>query len=110
MIPGVAAYGALEARRWAEDAAEAAPTVSCCCHRIQLPSRRAAVVDHYAEVAKVGLPIVAYNNPIDTKVDLTPALLARLHGEGLIVAIKEFSGDPRRGYDDRASSPRSSTC
>jgi 4-hydroxy-tetrahydrodipicolinate synthase len=42
---------------------------------------------------------VAYNNPYDTKVDLTPALLARLHGEGLIVAVKEFSGDVRRAYE-----------
>src|SRR2546423_13189510 len=57
------------------------------------------VVAHYAEVAKAGLPIVAYNNPIDTKVDLAPPLLARLHGEGLIVGVKEFSGDPRRAYE-----------
>ena len=32
-----------------------------------------AVVAHYREVAAAGLPVVAYNNPIDTKVDLTPA-------------------------------------
>jgi dihydrodipicolinate synthase/N-acetylneuraminate lyase len=57
------------------------------------------VVAHYREVAKAGLPIVAYNNPIDTKVDLTPALLARLHHEGLIVAVKEFTGDVRRAYE-----------
>jgi 4-hydroxy-tetrahydrodipicolinate synthase len=31
-------------------------------------------------------------------VDLTPELLARLYGEGLIVAVKEFSGDVRRAY------------
>jgi dihydrodipicolinate synthase/N-acetylneuraminate lyase len=46
----------------------------------------------------VGIPVVAYNNPFDTKVDLTPELLARLYGEGLIVAVKEFSGDVRRAY------------
>jgi 4-hydroxy-tetrahydrodipicolinate synthase len=57
------------------------------------------VLAHYREVAKAGLPIVAYNNPIDTKVDLTPPVLARLHGEGLIVAVKEFTGDVRRGYE-----------
>jgi dihydrodipicolinate synthase/N-acetylneuraminate lyase len=60
---------------------------------------RRAVVAHYREVAKVGLPIVAYNNPLDTKVDLTPELLAELHHEGLIVAVKEFSGDVRRAYE-----------
>jgi 4-hydroxy-tetrahydrodipicolinate synthase len=57
-----------------------------------------AVVEHYRAVAGVGLPVVAYNNPIDTKVDLTPELLARLHGEGLIVGVKEFSGDVRRAW------------
>lgn len=98
VIPGVAAYGSAEARRWSEQAAEAeAPAV------MLLPPNtyRAdddAVVRHYADVAEVGLPIVAYNNPIDTKVDLRPELLARLHGEGLIVAVKEFSGDVRRAY------------
>jgi 4-hydroxy-tetrahydrodipicolinate synthase len=57
-----------------------------------------SVVEHYRQVAQVGLPIVAYNNPIDTKVDLRPELLARLHGEGYIVGVKEFTGDPRRAY------------
>jgi len=43
--------------------------------------------------------VIAYNNPQDTKVDLTPSLLARLYGEGLIVAVKDFSGDVRRAYE-----------
>ncbi len=58
-----------------------------------------AVVEHYREIAKVGLPISAYNNPIDTKIDLTPQLLATLYDEGLIGAVKEFSGDVRRVYE-----------
>ena len=99
VVPGVAAYGAIEARGWAEQAAE-----SGCPAVMLLPPNayRAdaeSVVAHYREVAKAGLPIVAYNNPIDTKVDLTPALLATLHGEGLIVAVKEFTGDVRRAYE-----------
>jgi dihydrodipicolinate synthase/N-acetylneuraminate lyase len=99
VVPGVAAYGALEARRWTEQAAAAG------CPAIMLLPPNAyradpeSVVAHYREVAKVGLPIVAYNNPFDTKVDLTPSLLGRLHAEGLIVAVKEFSGDVRRAYE-----------
>ena len=98
VMPGVAAYGAAEARGWAEQAAEAG------CQAVMLLPPNAyraderAVVAHYREVAQVGLPVVAYNNPIDTKVDLVPELLARLHGEGLIVGVKEFSGDVRRLY------------
>ena len=98
VMPGVGAYGALESRRWAEQAAEAG-----CPAVMLLPPNAyraddAAVLAHYREVARAGIPIVAYNNPFDTKVDLTPELLARLYGEGLIVAVKEFSGDVRRPY------------
>lgn len=99
VMPGIAAYGALEARRWAEQAGEA----GCKAVMLLPPNAYRAdertVVEHYREVAKAGVPIVAYNNPIDTKVDLTPELLARLHAEGLIVAVKEFSGDVRRAYE-----------
>jgi 4-hydroxy-tetrahydrodipicolinate synthase len=99
VVPGVSAYGAREAARWAEHAAAAG-----CPAVMALPPNayRAspdAVVDHFRAVAAAGLPVVAYNNPIDTKVDLTPPLLARLHGEGLIVAVKEFTGDVRRAYE-----------
>ncbi|MEU9450964.1 dihydrodipicolinate synthase family protein [Streptomyces sp. NPDC048277] len=98
VMPGVAAYGSAEARRWAEQARDAG------CHAVMLLPPNAyraderSVLSHYAEVAKAGVPIVAYNNPIDTKVDLVPELLAKLHGEGYVHAVKEFSGDVRRAY------------
>jgi 1-pyrroline-4-hydroxy-2-carboxylate deaminase len=98
IIPGIAAYGALEACRWAEQAAEAGANGVMLLPPNTYRADERAVIEHFAEVAKVGLPVIAYNNPIDTKVDLTPELLARLHGEGLIVAVKEFSGDVRRAY------------
>jgi dihydrodipicolinate synthase/N-acetylneuraminate lyase len=99
VMPGVGAYGSAESRRWAEQAAEAG-----CGSVLQLPPNayradETIIEAHYTDVAKAGIPIVAYNNPHDTKVDLTPALLARLHGAGHIVAVKEFSGDVRRGYE-----------
>jgi 4-hydroxy-tetrahydrodipicolinate synthase len=98
VMPGVAAYGSMEARRWAEQAAEAG-----CAAVMLLPPNayrgdERAVVEHYREVARAGLPIVAYNNPIDTKIDLVPELLAELYQEGLIVGVKEFSGDVRRSF------------
>ncbi|MEW2301539.1 dihydrodipicolinate synthase family protein [Streptomyces sp. NPDC006655] len=98
VVPGVAAYGSAEARRWAEQARDAG------CHAVMLLPPNAyraderSVLAHYAEVAQAGLPVVAYNNPVDTKVDLVPELLATLHGEGYIHAVKEFSGDVRRAW------------
>ncbi|GAA3116383.1 dihydrodipicolinate synthase family protein [Streptomyces rectiviolaceus] len=99
VMPGVAAYGSGEARRWAEHAAEEG-----CGSVLLLPPNayradEPAVRAHYAEVARAGVPVVAYNNPIDTKVDLTPDLLARLYQDGSVVAVKEFTGDVRRAYE-----------
>ncbi|WP_375001299.1 dihydrodipicolinate synthase family protein [Aeromicrobium sp. CTD01-1L150] len=105
VMAGTGAYGAQESRRWAEQAAEAGAQAV-----MQLPpnSYRAheeQVHHHYAEVAKAGLPVVAYNNPLDTKVDLTPEFVGRLHRDGLIVGIKEFTGDPRRAYEIKEHAP-----
>ncbi|RSS60016.1 dihydrodipicolinate synthase family protein [Streptomyces sp. WAC01280] len=99
VMPGVSAYGSAEARRWAEQAAEAGAGSVLLLPPNAYRADERAVRAHYAEVAAVGLPVVAYNNPLDTKVDLTPDVLARLHGDGSIVAVKEFSGDVRRAYE-----------
>ncbi|MCC3772240.1 dihydrodipicolinate synthase family protein [Streptomyces sp. UNOC14_S4] len=106
VMPGVSAYGSAESRRWAEQAAAAG-----CGSVLLLPPNtyradERAVRAHYAEVARAGVPVVAYNNPTDTKVDLTPALLARLHQDGSIVAVKEFSGDVRRAYEIAELAPQ----
>ncbi|MEU6098244.1 dihydrodipicolinate synthase family protein [Streptomyces sp. NPDC047079] len=98
VMPGVSAYGSAEARRWAEQARHA----GCAAVMLLPPNAYRAdersVLAHYAEVAKADVPVVAYNNPVDAKVDLVPGLLAKLHGEGYVQAVKEFSGDPRRAY------------
>jgi dihydrodipicolinate synthase/N-acetylneuraminate lyase len=98
VVPGVGAYGADESRRWAEQAAEVGADAVMLLPPNSYRADDWSVVEHYRTVAAVGLPVVAYNNPFDTKVDLTPELLARLRGEGLIVGVKEFSGDVRRAY------------
>jgi 1-pyrroline-4-hydroxy-2-carboxylate deaminase len=105
VMPGVAAYGSQEARRWAEQAAQAGCPAVMLLPPNAYRADESAVVEHYREAAKVGLPVVAYNNPHDTRVDLTPELLKRLHDEGLVVAVKEFSGDVRRAYRIRELSP-----
>ncbi|WP_433186748.1 dihydrodipicolinate synthase family protein [Actinoallomurus sp. CA-150999] len=98
VVPGVAAYGSAESRRWAEQAAEAGAGAVLLLPPNAYRADDRIVEEHYADVAKAGLPIVAYNNPYDTKVDLTPEMLAGLHEAGHIVAVKEFSGDVRRAY------------
>lgn len=99
VMPGAGAYGAAQSRHWIEQAGEAGAQ----CVLLLPPNIYRADVDgivaHYRAAAEVGLPVVAYNNPYDTKVDLTPSVLAQLFDEGLIVAVKEFTGDVRRAYE-----------
>ncbi len=105
VVPGVAAYGADEALRWAEQAAKAGADGVLLLPPNTFRATREAVVEHYRTVARAGLPIVAYNNPIDTKIDLVPDVLAELYHEGLIVAVKEFTGDVRRIYELQELAP-----
>ena len=99
VMAGASAYSSLQSCRWIEQAAAAGAASVLLLPPNAYRADDATVVDHYRRAAAVGLPIVAYNNPFDTKVDLRPELLARLHGEGLIVAVKEFTGDVRRAYE-----------
>lgn len=51
---------------------------------------------HYLAVAEVGLPLLLYNVPGRTAVDLLPATVARLCTHPSIVGIKEALADPLR--------------
>jgi 4-hydroxy-tetrahydrodipicolinate synthase len=99
VMAGVAAYGAKQALRNAEAAGEAGCGAVMLLPPNSFRASRAEVVEHYRIVAEAGIPVVAYNNPFDTKVDLVPSLLAELYDEGLIVGVKEFTGDVRRYYE-----------
>lgn len=107
VVAGVGAYGASESRRWAEHAAERGAGAVMLLPPNAYRANDDEVVAHYKEVAKVGIPIVAYNNPFDTKVDLLPELVARIADEvPEVVAIKEFSGDVKRVWQIHQRAPR----
>ncbi|MEU1047260.1 dihydrodipicolinate synthase family protein [Streptomyces sp. NPDC005897] len=99
VMPGVGAYGSREAERHARFAKDAGCQAVMCLPPNAYRADDRAVLEHFERVASVGLPVTAYNNPIDTKVDLRPDLLAKLHAEGFVVGVKEFSGDVRRCYE-----------
>lgn len=106
VVPGVSGRSGTEARRWAEHAAEAgAGAVMALPPTAHRPTAH-EVVAHYREIAKAGLPIIAYNNPFSTRVDLTPDLLARLAEIDEVAGVKEFSQDARRVAQIREAAPR----
>ncbi|MEP6598436.1 MAG: dihydrodipicolinate synthase family protein [Actinomycetota bacterium] len=96
VVPGVSGKSAAEAVRWAQQARAAGCRAVMCLPPTSHASTDDEVVAHFAAVAAVGLPVIAYNNPFSTRVDLTPPLLARLAQLDGIVAVKEFSQDVRR--------------
>ncbi len=51
------------------------------------------IVEHYKAVAKVGLPVICYNVPTRTCVNIAPATIAELAKIKGLVGIKEASGD-----------------
>ncbi|MFC7594691.1 dihydrodipicolinate synthase family protein [Terrabacter sp. GCM10028922] len=96
VVAGVHGVGWHQAQHWAHLAAEDGADGVLLLPPTIYRANRSEVVEHYARVNEVGLPIMAYNNPFDTKVDLTPDLVAEIAQLENVVAIKEFSGDIRR--------------
>lgn len=96
VIAGTGAPSGHEARRWAEQAAVAGADGLMSLPPTGYRVDRREVLAHYREIASAGLPVVVYNNPYDTKIDLVPDLLAEIAALDGIVGVKEFSGDVRR--------------
>ncbi|WP_409495332.1 dihydrodipicolinate synthase family protein [Amycolatopsis sp. cmx-11-12] len=105
VVVGVHGPGSHQARHWAEIAAEDGAHGLLCLPPTMYRANRGEVLAHFEAVASVGLPVMVYNNPIDTKVDLTPGLLAEIAAIDNVVAVKEFSGDVRRVLEIREQAP-----
>ncbi len=95
-VVGIAAPATQKAVEWTRHARDAGAQGAMALPPINYQPTRREVIAHYAALAQVGLPIIAYNNPFDTAVDLTPDLLAELAHIESFVAVKEYSGDVRR--------------
>jgi len=55
------------------------------------------LIQHYTAIgAESRIPLMIYNNPFTSKVDVTPDVVRRIANEENIVAIKESSGNIRR--------------
>ncbi|RXZ66847.1 dihydrodipicolinate synthase family protein [Agromyces albus] len=96
VVAGVHGVGWHQAVKWAEYAKEDGADGVLALPPTIYRANRAEVIEHYTRINEVGLPIMLYNNPIDTKVDLTPDLVAELAQLENVVAIKEFTADIRR--------------
>src|SRR5262245_58329481 len=78
VMAGVGAYGWHRARRGADDAAGAGADAVLAVPPSPCRATEEEVIAHNRAVAGAGLPVVTYNTPFDTKVDLTPELVAAI--------------------------------
>lgn len=105
LVVGTAAPGSRSVQKWATLAREVGAQGLMALPPVLYKPTWDEVVAHYSMLNDVGLPIIVYNNPHDTAVDITPERLGHLARtfENL-VAVKEFSGDVRRVSEIREHS------
>ncbi|TKI54032.1 dihydrodipicolinate synthase family protein [Brevibacillus antibioticus] len=99
VVVGSAAPSTRQAVEWVQFSKDAGAAGVMALPPINYKPLENEVFAHYEALNTVGLPIIAYNNPHDYKIDLTPDILGRLAKFENIVAVKEFSGDVRRMQD-----------
>lgn len=105
VVVGIGGYGSRQSRDWAERAAETGADALLAPPPSGYPAPDPEVVAHYRAIAAVGLPVVVHNDPYDTRVDVTPELMATIAETDGIVAIQESSADVRRLHRLRALCP-----
>ncbi|MGW4909860.1 dihydrodipicolinate synthase family protein [Streptomyces sp. NPDC004270] len=92
VLINVTAPGTAEAVARAEAVLPAAPDALVLSPPIYFHHRHDEIVAHYAALAGLGVPVVAYNAPRYSN-PLTPALLDELTGLPHLVGLKDSSGD-----------------
>lgn len=93
---GSGAPSTKQAVQWVQHAKDIGADAIMALPPINYRPLRNEIIAHYKDLSKVGLPIIAYNNPLDYPTDLTPELLKEISKFENVVAVKEFSGDIRR--------------
>jgi 4-hydroxy-tetrahydrodipicolinate synthase len=97
VIVGVSSGSATQSLAYAADARELGADAIMCLPPLGYRADPEEVVAFFSAVGTCGLPIMAYNNPEASGVDMPAALIARIYEEvDAVVAIKECSGDTRR--------------
>jgi 1-pyrroline-4-hydroxy-2-carboxylate deaminase len=98
VVAGVSAATAEQAGAYAKDAAAAGAVAIMCLPPLGYRGDEQEVEAFFAAVGgATGLPLMVYNNPEASGVDMPAELIARIAaGVEQVVAVKECSGDARR--------------
>jgi 4-hydroxy-tetrahydrodipicolinate synthase len=95
---GVSSASTAASARYAEQARVAGAHGVMCLPPVLYQGTPSELAAHFAAVAEAaGLPVMAYNNPVASGIDLTPETIAEIAADVPgVAAVKECSGDARR--------------
>jgi 4-hydroxy-tetrahydrodipicolinate synthase len=98
VVAGVSSGSTAASARYAAMARDCGAQGVMCLPPLNYPGDVEELAAHYVAVAGAGgLPIMIYNNPAASGVDMLPETIARVAAEvPSVVAVKECSGDARR--------------
>ncbi len=94
VLVGVGALRTDEALRLAEDARAAGAAAGLLAPVSYTPLGDDEVFEHFAAVARAGLPLCVYDNPSTTHFAFTPALVGRVARLDGVVALKSLAPAP----------------
>lgn len=69
-----------------------ADIVLSTCPYYNKPSQR-GIIEHFTKISEVGIPILVYNVPGRTGVNILPQTIAKLSENEMIIGVKEASGN-----------------
>ncbi|WP_371154940.1 4-hydroxy-tetrahydrodipicolinate synthase [Jannaschia sp. 2305UL9-9] len=96
VIAGAGSNNTTEARRLVQHAKDVGADAALVVTPYYNKPTQAGLIAHYTALAEVGLPIVIYNIPGRSVVDMSPATMGELAKLPMIVGVKDATGDLAR--------------
>ncbi|MEM7241122.1 MAG: 4-hydroxy-tetrahydrodipicolinate synthase [Pseudomonadota bacterium] len=96
VVAGAGSNNTAEALRFTEFAKEVGATAALVVTPYYNKPTQAGLIAHFEAVADVGIPIVIYNIPGRSVVDMTPETMGHLAKHDNIIGVKDATGDLNR--------------
>ena len=101
VIAGAGSNNTAEAIRFVEHAKNVGASAALVVTPYYNKPTQEGLIVHFTELAKIGLPIIIYNIPGRSVVDMSPETMGELAKLNEIIGVKDATGDLARVCDQR---------
>jgi len=101
VIAGAGSNNTAEAIRFVEHAKNVGASAALVVTPYYNKPTQEGLIAHFTELAKIGLPIIIYNIPGRSVVDMSPETMGELAKLNEIIGVKDATGDLARVCDQR---------